>query len=176
MPRHRSSALYGAGIMGAYFLLMFNTHICIAYIVFTTITTYNTWFFFFFYDTFSQCITKYIYCFLGLLELVTLYLPLTLFTMLILVQLGSYTIYNFNTTYNKVLTLLQYNRYFGLFLWFYFYIFSIISLHVNFKIYIGAIYRNHNTYLWFTQNIQTTLHYVHIQGIRLRRKIWRRRW
>ena len=27
MTRHRSSALYGAGIMGAYFLLIFNTHI-----------------------------------------------------------------------------------------------------------------------------------------------------
>ena len=27
MTHHRRSALYGAGIMGAYFLLIFNTHI-----------------------------------------------------------------------------------------------------------------------------------------------------
>ena len=48
---------------------------------------------------------------------------------------------------HRVVTLWEYNG-LELFLWFYyFFISSVISLHVNFKIYIGAIYRNYATYL-----------------------------
>ena len=55
----------------------------------------------------------------------------------------------FPPTVHRVVPLLQYNGYLELFLWFYYFFFisSVISLHVYFKINIGALHRNYATYL-----------------------------